>query len=246
MSISTGKLSLNQLWKDVQAFVSTRGGDLLLPAAAFIFLPNLAQGLFVEQPANPAQPDPEYSITAIIVGLIGLMATLSIIAMSFDRRLETGAALRLAFARYGRALAAAIITGLVVFVGLLALVVPGLYLLSRLWLVMPAVTADDGAGEGLLGPLKASWRATQGEALRSFGIFLIVIAGSLLLAIVAAAAALLDPLIGSGDMDAGRLGLFGALAAAVVSSIIGIYFAAAQGLSYQMLTGRADVAASQD
>ncbi|EMD83649.1 hypothetical protein [Pacificimonas flava] len=240
MSISTGKLSLNQLWKDVQALVAARGSDLLLPAAAFIFLPNLAQGLFVAQPANPAQPDPEYSLTAIVVGLIGLAATLSIIAMVFDRRMETGAALRLAFARYGRALAAAIITGLIVFVGLLALIVPGLYLLSRLWLVMPAVTIGDGDGEGLLGPLKASWRATQGQALRSFGIFLIVVFGSLLLAVVAAAAALLDPLIGSGDMNAGRLGLFGALAAAVVSSIIGIYFAVTQARAYQMLTGRAD------
>ncbi|HET7409373.1 MAG TPA: hypothetical protein VFJ13_04170 [Paracoccaceae bacterium] len=240
MSTDTGKFSLNQLWKDVQAVVAARAGDFLLPAAAFVFLPSFAQGLFVAQPANPMQPDPAYTVSTLIAALIGLLGTLSIIAMTIDPRLGTAAAIRLALRRYGRALGTALITGAAIFIGLLALVLPGIYLLVRLWLVMPAVVMDDG--EGLLGPLKASWRATEGAGvwLRSFAVFVIVIAAGLLLAIVASAAALIDPIIGSGNLDAGQLGLFGSLAAAIVSAVMGAYFAAAQARAYAALTGAAD------
>ena len=72
-------------------------------------------------------------------------------------------------------LLAALVAGLAVLVGLLLLVLPGLYLFTRLYLVVPAVMLGD---DGPLEALSSSWDRTEGNVLTVAGVALAVFAVS--------------------------------------------------------------------
>ena len=65
--------------------------------------------------------------------------------------------------------------GLAIVVGLLLLVLPGLYLFTRLYLVVPAVMLGD---DGPLEALGNSWGRTEGDVLTVAGVALAVFAVS--------------------------------------------------------------------
>ncbi len=71
------------------------------------------------------------------------------------------------------AILAAFVAGLVIVVGLLLLVLPGLYAFARLYLVIPAVMIGD---DGPLEALGSSWDRTGGDALTVAGVALAVFA----------------------------------------------------------------------
>lgn len=72
--------------------------------------------------------------------------------------------------------------GIVVFLGLIALVLPGLYLLVRLLLAIPAAVVDE---RGPIESLKASWVATDDNFLKVGGLVLANILASLVVGVVA-------------------------------------------------------------
>jgi uncharacterized membrane protein len=86
--------------------------------------------------------------------------------------------------KLGSAILATIIYALVVFVGLLLLVVPGIYLALRLGQYKNAIVDKD---LGAIDALKYSAKITQGNVLNLFGFgivcFLIIIAGALALVV---------------------------------------------------------------
>ena len=231
-------ISVDRLWKDVQANIRARGSDYLLPAAAFLFLPPfaltlLAPDLVVLGELESIWDVPaEYALTSIVVGFIGLLATIAIIAMSLDPRLSQAAALRLA----GRKLLPAILLNLIVsaavLLGLLALIIPGFIALARLWAALPVLVTEDA---GDLEAVKRSWALSDGSTLRILFVLLMVGLGLAFVGFAAGAVALLDTIFGLGDAAAGDPGLFAALGSGLVSAIVGIYVAVIQARVYAAL-----------
>lgn len=87
--------------------------------------------------------------------------------------------------------AASIVAGILLGIGLVLLVIPGVYLLVRFYLYPAAVVVDD------MGPLEAlseSWERTSGHFPTIFGFVAVIVLGSLALALVLAF------LLGSGQL----------------------------------------------
>lgn len=96
--------------------------------------------------------------------------------------------------RFIVAFVASLVAGVAVLVGLVLLVVPGLYLAVRLYLVLPAVMLDDR------GPLEAcgeSWARTAGNSITIAGVVAATVAAALLAGAVAVvgAAGGVDPAV---------------------------------------------------
>lgn len=64
----------------------------------------------------------------------------------------------------------AILTFVISVIGLVFLVIPGIYLFHRLLLAYPAVVID---GKGPVGAIKASWSAAGGNVLKIFSVMLV-------------------------------------------------------------------------
>ena len=97
--------------------------------------------------------------TVVLLGLFGgLIVTANAVAAG-DTRLTTGQAISIGFTRLGRCVLAALLSSLLILLGLL-LIVPGLYLSGALALWPAAMYVDDA---GALQSLEVSRRAVHGH-----------------------------------------------------------------------------------
>ena len=108
-------------------------------------------------------------------------------------QLSTTEALRKAYRRFWDLLVATILVGLIVVLGTIALVVPGIIFLTWYAYTIPAVMLEDkGAWEGM----SASKAFGRDKKWRTFLIFLTVALGFLVVSIVDAVFSVASPLIG--------------------------------------------------
>lgn len=147
--------SYNAVWDDTGGLLKAHGPLLAAIAGVFVFLPTLLVGYFFPPPEPPAGTEwPEFvRIFAAYYKQHGLW----IILQSFVVMTGTAAMLRLVFAPrvtvagaiwFGLLLLPAysillVMTNVIVFVGLLLLIVPGLYLWGRVLPAGPAMVAED-------------------------------------------------------------------------------------------------------
>ena len=110
-----------------------------------------------------------------IVGAIGSAVGVYLIGADRPGSVERGSTSNSLGVRVLLTLLAAFVAGVVVVVGLLLLVLPGLYLFTRLYLVVPAVMLGD---DGPLEALGSSWDRTDGSVLTVAGVVLAVFAVS--------------------------------------------------------------------
>ncbi|MEE4350058.1 MAG: hypothetical protein V2J26_07505 [Pacificimonas sp.] len=227
-------LSLDQLWRDTQATMKARGADFVLPAAAFIFLPNVALALFVAQPESVAEAEPTYFLWNGLAGFVGLLATIAIITMALFPSLSVAAAIR----RTGSLLVPAIVVGLLsavaIGIGFLAFILPGLFVFGRLWLALPALVS--GSSEGFIEPLRDSWTVTKGSVLRAVFLIVVVVAAAILLSIPVAVLSAVDMMVGFATVERQTLGLLGAIGTGLISSAVGTYYAVLQAEAFRQLT----------
>ena len=170
-------LVLAVLWRDTIG--DTRA---LLPlvwpvAAAFVLLPGVAIDLF-----GPPLPKTALAMTPNVVlielvlpALIGLVAQLTILRLALDRRRgvarSVGEALTAALRAWPFAVVALLLGAGPVALGMVALVVPGLYIAGRL---TPAVAlVVDGTGP--VAALERSWALTAGNGWRVIGFTLMIV-----------------------------------------------------------------------
>lgn len=164
-------------------------GVLIAPvAAAFLFLPGLAAGVLMG--AMGVGPDSPLRLLALapvlLLGAAG-QAAIAMIAMGAAGR-TVSATLAEAWSQAGAVLLVSFLTGVLVVLGLLALIAPGLYLLTRLAGAMPAMLAER------LSPMTAlgrAWELSRGREWRVFGFMA-------LLVLVTAVALFLSALVGVG------------------------------------------------
>lgn len=209
-------LVLAALWRDTLA--DTRALlPLALPvAAAFVLLPGVAIDLF-----GPPLPKTALAMTPNVVlielvlpALIGLVAQLAILRLALDRRRgiarSVGEALTAAVAAWPVAVVVLLLGAAPVALGMLALVVPGLYLAGRL---TPAVAlVADGAGP--VAALEQSWALTAGNGWRVIGFTLMIVGWFFILSAAGGA-------VGAGAMALLKAAGTGGAGAVVASTIDG-------------------------
>ena len=111
-----------------------------------------------------------------IVGAIGSAVGVYLVGADRPGSVERGSTSNSLGVRVLLTLLAAFVAGLAILVGLLLLVLPGLYLFARLYLVVPAVMLGD---DGPLEALGSSWDRTSGHVFTVAGVAVAILAVSL-------------------------------------------------------------------
>ena len=162
-----------------------RSGTELLDAAFQLLRDNfklfflVALGAFVPiiiiEVAVAADPTGMTGLLNMLVSLVfEPLATAAIIVVASERYMgrdvTPGEALGRVWARIGTVVATAIIFNIFVAVGLILLIVPGIYLATRFFAMMPAVVIE---GYDSSTSQKRSTQLTEGSRMRIFGLFVV-------------------------------------------------------------------------
>lgn len=181
----TRKLDLSACWNDVMQLFRQERELLLSVAGVFILLPSLAFALFVPQPVTPEGADfavlaetmRQFYIDNIVwIALVGLangFATLAMLVLMLDKaRPNVREAMRRALALLLPYYAMGILSGVAVFLGSLAFILPGIYLFVKMLIAGPVMVAERLPSP--TGALRRSWRLTKGNSGRILVFVLIV------------------------------------------------------------------------
>jgi hypothetical protein len=110
-----------------------------------------------------------YFLCLVVLSLVATGATVFIVSESYlGRPLTAREALVRATPHMGRILVASLLMGLVILLGFLLMVIPGVILAVGLAVAIPAVVLE--AGRSASGALSRSWELTRGSRWRIFGL----------------------------------------------------------------------------
>lgn len=221
-------LSVAALWRESVA-VAQRNFDLLaILAAALFFLPQLAGtelGPLIG--ATPSEPSVPLLVLSTLAGLIG-QGAVTLVALDDlgGGRRTLAEALGEAMRRLPQLLGAGLAAGIAIGLGLLALIVPGVWLLGRLGVVGAVVMAER---QGLAASLERTWALTHERAWPP-AVYLMLLL--VLVLTVLFTSGLVAAAVGSVAAVAGAEGLGGLLtnvvmAAATAAAVTFIYVAQA-------------------
>lgn len=188
--------------------------------------------------------DPLWWLLMLLAAIINLWSWLFIMARQSGLLQGTPptlfADLRISLAAFGAALTALCLMGLLVMLGTLLLIVPGVYLLVASWLVLPAAVVKGGSAVSIVdtclrGLRGRWWQTAKGLLLTLIGVLAFFVVGNLLglLAFELLQLALPVPVLAS-SLDLLR-GLVGAILGALYMP-----FAAAMAMSHYDLLPRSD------
>jgi hypothetical protein len=180
-------ISFGQLWP-LTLGVIRRHSELLVPVAlAFLFLPQLVFNWHVGDTvpaelfgADRLLGDLGALSFLLLFSLIGQLVISFIAVRDGTAGLTLGQILKRSTLLLLPALAVSMMQGLAVGFGLLLFVLPGLWLLSRLVLVIPLVATDV---PDPVNALKASWRMTDGHSLKILGMLAFLVLGFIMLSL---------------------------------------------------------------
>lgn len=188
------KFSYTAVWNDVVAMLRANGSLLLAIAGVFFLLPALLTGYLLPQPEQAASGEAQLArmmeyytanIGWLLLGnLVNMVGVIAIYLLLFDARGRTvGGAIAGALPILPFYLLMSILVGLAVGVGLVLLVLPGIYLMGRLVAAGPAMVAE--GRHNPLDAIRGSWAKTRGKGWAVAGMVLIVAISGLLLSMVA-------------------------------------------------------------
>lgn len=201
------KLSYDAVWQDILGMLKAHADIILIVAGAFMFLPTLAQAIYLPPPEmdrfdQQAMRDLALYYEANIVPLLSLrlvtlLGTGTLLALFLHpSRPTVGGAISAAARMLPTLFFVSLIEQMMMLGGLVLFIVPGLYVIARTAVSDAAVMADD-----LGNPLKAiarSFALTRGLGWQVFGLVAILavvtwVASSALVAIVGIPTQLLLP-----------------------------------------------------
>jgi len=171
--------SYSAVWDETVLMLKANRALLLPVAAAFLFLPSALGTYVAPPPIDPesSQPMLDYyrdnALTLLLVQLVGFVGNLVILVLLLDgRRPTVGAAIGAAFGMLLFYLLVTLLSGAMIFGGLMLLIVPGLYLIGRL-----AATGSVLVAEGRRNPIdiiRRSFEITKGRGWAVLGLMLLV------------------------------------------------------------------------
>jgi hypothetical protein len=202
-----GQWTVGSVWQEMRDVVRANAWVFAPIAAAFVLLPYLFAARFFPDTRQSVldAPSTETAVASILVSIVGIVAEVSILTILLhprdgERSVRDvlGEALRLTPAMFVVKLVISLATAL----GLMAFVVPGLYLLARLAPAVPAMVAER---LGVLDSLRRGWELGEGHVARILGFIVLIVlatAGAvLLLSVVATAAGLVLRVVGLQGVD---------------------------------------------
>lgn len=234
MRPATVRLDAGGILRAAWAMAQADAALLLGVGGMFVFLPQLAQAMFVTVP--PTWPDQGADPAAwqawldavsvwgarndpllVALALVAVFGTMTVFRLYVDRdRPNVGGALRLGLALFPRFLLLALIVTLPINLGMLLLLLPGLYLKGRLFVAAPAFAAEQPLG--VVAAWRRSFALTRGHGLVLMALACLpLLAGSVLALPFDAAAQSLDGAAMANPVSAGLLDVAASAAHAVCS-----------------------------
>lgn len=188
------KFSYSEVWADTVAMLKAHGSLIAALAGVFYFLPTLLTGYFLPQPSpsesNPFGPMIDYFRTnwhwLVLGNIINMVGAIAIYRLLLGERGQTvGGAIAAALPILPFYFLMSIITNFSILFGLFLFVVPGLYLLGRLFLASPVLVAQTPRNP--IAAISGSWGLTRGHGWAVAGLIVIVALVGLLLSFVVTA-----------------------------------------------------------
>lgn len=168
--------------------MARRHAELLMPVVGlFLFLPQLLLNRRIgdAKPEDLFTPDRlagDLGILAFVM-LMSLMGQLVISSIAFHNGTAgrtLGAILRGAVPLFLPLFAVTLLQGMAVGIGLLLLLIPGIFLLARLSVAVPLVATDT---PDPIRAIETSWRLTDGHSLAIMGFIALLLFGFLLISL---------------------------------------------------------------
>jgi hypothetical protein len=184
--VSSGQgLPIGEVWQEIAATMRDRIGLFLAVAAPLTLLVEMALRTF-----GPAPPATVAEVSArslfwliVLPGIIASLAQLVVAHLVLRPQATPRLALSAALAVWPGYLAALMFSALPTGLGFLLLVLPGLYITARLFLLVPLACLAEPADP--IGLLRQSWTMTRPVGWPLFGFFTLILLGVLGLGIVA-------------------------------------------------------------
>jgi len=174
------KIDLNRVWDDVRAMGAANKDLLGAISGMFVLLPTVLGGLLAKAPEAPARDAPREEVyqqmlqyyadnwpTLLGLGLIVAFAVLAMLVLLLrPERLTVGESLKAALLLLPGYVLANILQGVGFFVGFMLLILPGFYLLARLFLIAAVAAAEKSSNP--LELIQRSFTLTRGNGWRIF------------------------------------------------------------------------------
>ncbi|MGB3723183.1 MAG: hypothetical protein WA979_10250 [Pacificimonas sp.] len=152
-------ISIGDIWIETKAELAANLRRYALPAAAFVFLPQLAVSLLVPPIENLTEPIPPMTVAAMLLSnIIAVMGALALTILALSG-VNDAQAIRRAGQLFPLGVVISIAAQIAIGLGMIALILPGLFLWARLMLVIPAYVAE---GVGVADAFRRSWALTAG------------------------------------------------------------------------------------
>ncbi|MEI4508047.1 hypothetical protein WBQ88_08970 [Sphingopyxis sp. CCNWLW253] len=239
------KFDMGAAWDDTLQLLKSHTALVGTIAGVFLFLPALAVAWFGPVPIEPAAGADFNQVMEtfresfrqmipgqLAIALSALIGTAGILRLWLSRTgTSVGEALTFALTLFPTMLAIQILCGIVIGLGFILLLVPGLYLLGRLALVTPAV-----ADRSLYNPFEAirtSWDLTRGNG---WAIFFFLFLVALVIVIAALIIGGVVSVIAGSDPGFGRM--LGGFVEAVFSAVGSLASIAVSAAAYRQLALR--------
>jgi len=241
------KFDMGAAWDDTVALLKSHTTLTGTIAAVFLFLPSLAVAWFGPTPVEPPAGATLNQIIAtlqenfwqmlpyqVVVALFAIVGTLAIQRLWLSRAATSvGEALSFALRLLPTLIVLQILVGLILGLGFLLLIIPGLYLVGRLALISPII-----ADRGVYNPLDAiaqSWAMTRGNGWAIFFfLFLVTVVLVIVLMIITGVVGVIT---GAGPGIGHIVSGFFESAVGVVATMVTIAISAA---AYRQLASGAD------
>lgn len=177
------KFSYSAVWNDTMQLTRQHLPLLVAIAGVFIFLPSLVVAVFMPPP-QPQSGDPgrvfqimmDYYRAAapwlLLGGVIAMVGTAAMLRLVFARDSTVGAALAFGLMLLPFYFLLQLLVGLIVGVGFILLIVPGLYLIGRIAPAPALMVAEKRRNP--LDAISRSFAITKGHGWAVFGLVFIV------------------------------------------------------------------------
>lgn len=242
--------SYSQVWDDTLRLLRENARLLAAIAGVFLFLPAL---LVAQLLPVPETGDPNRAFQAMVEyysqvwpwlflqGLVNMVGSAAMLRLVLARGTSVSAALAFGLMLLPFYLLLSVLVGLMVAVGLILLIVPGLYLVGRVAPAAPAMVAENRRDP--LAAIRRSFEITRGRGWAVFGlIFLVGLVG----AVVTGVGSMLFGIafmIAAGQ-ELGRL--LTAIVASALNAAFATLFVTLYAAIYRALTAGESVAATFD
>jgi hypothetical protein len=237
------QFSYEDVWQDALGLARSHRETLGAILGVFIFLPMLAQGLFLEFPEIKSLDwngiklmqdfyiENRWALLGVrILTLLGAGALIALLVRS--EGLTAGQAIMAAFKLLPGLFFLSIIVSFAVFTGMAVLLIPGFYLLGRLALAEPAMVAEQKINP--LTAIQRSFILTDKQGWRVFGLLAIVI---LVAWLAVQVVAMLAGIAGALTLSDGGLKILSSILGAVSACVFTLSTAIVSAALYRQLTG---------